>query len=267
MQRVRSRFLHPDRSRHGSLQSCIRTTDLPHIGDGSHLTYFQMLGNFSFGRGDFPESVRLWDFVLCDLGIQSKVTEVHVHPSRNDHRLLWERMGYPTVPDLSCEWTDGIIGGQCCELFVGTLEIGNLVNPLGHSTDVGFGLERLVQTIEGVNRVDQSSLFRQELHPVVRDHVRTIEVLFRNGIPPGNKGRPYVCRRLIRRMIPFLGAGEERFLFDSWLHRERQLRDENLRRGRRMIGRRKFRDRPDEFWWESFGLLPEEVRQLREEVS
>jgi alanyl-tRNA synthetase len=266
MQRFRHRFRTPDHTRHGSLQSCIRTNDLELVGDGSHLTYFQMLGNFSFGGGDYSDSVRMWDRILDDLGIKPRVTEVRVHPSRPDQRRLWDHLGYSTLEDGSCEWSDGLIGGTCSEVFVGSLELGNLVNPLGHSTDVGFGWERIIQLLEGVDRVDGSSLFRQDLHPIVRDHSRTIDVLYENRIDPGNKGRRYVCRRLLRRIIPRLGGPEE-FRFQEWLRKEKELREEKLKLGRRMIGAKRFRDRPSGFWWETFGLLPEEVQELREQLG
>ncbi len=74
MQQVRGRFLDPDGGRYGSLQSCIRTNDLELVGDGSHLTYFEMVGNFSFGGLDYEESVELWHAILLDLGVA--VTEV-----------------------------------------------------------------------------------------------------------------------------------------------------------------------------------------------
>jgi alanyl-tRNA synthetase len=137
MQRVRRRFHPPDGGVYGSLQSCIRTNDLELVGDGSHLTHFQMLGNFSFGGPPYELSVDLWHAILADLGVMPSA--VHCHPSRPDLSDLWTRRGYRVVPDEECVWSDGVISGHCCELYVGGLEIGNLVNPLGHSTDVGFG--------------------------------------------------------------------------------------------------------------------------------
>jgi alanyl-tRNA synthetase len=240
------------------LQSCIRTDDLNLVGDGSHLTYFEMVGNFSFGGDDYKISIELWDSLLRDL--QVPVTSVHVHPSRSDHRRLWENRGYSVVLDESCVWSDGQIGGHCCEVFCGDLEIGNLVNPLEHSTDVGFGWERLHQVVEGKSRVDQTSLFDQRLHPVVSDHCRTLSVLRANGVTPGNKGRNYVCRRILRRILPLL-IGKEVFEFDDWLHRERELREKNLQQGRRLW--RRHWNQPPEFWWETFGILPEQLELLR----
>lgn len=257
MQQVKRRFHQHDVGRHGSLQSCVRTDDIDLVGDGSHLTYFEMLGNFSFGGDDYPVSVELWHSILTDLGITD--THIRVHPSQTSHRHLWKRLGYRVEPDDECDWSDGQIGGYCCEVFVGDLEIGNLVNPLGHSTDVGFGWERLLQVVEQKSRVDQTSLFDQRLHPVLSDHCRTITVMKDNGIEPGNKGRNYVCRRLLRRMLRLLD-GSEQFDFDDWLRSEQELRDQSIRQGRRLW--RKHKDKPPQFWWETFGIMPDEIELL-----
>lgn len=257
MQPHKRRFHDPKGDRLGSIQSCIRTDDIDLVGDGSHLTSFGMVGNFSFGRQDYKESVELWHSIICDLKI--RVSRVHVHPSRDDHLRLWLRHGYTVIHDKSCQWSDGQIGGNCCELFVGELEIGNLVNPLGHSTDVGFGLERLHQVVERCQRVDGTSLFDQRLPPIVSDHLRTLRLLKVNGVEPGNRGRNYVCRRLIRRILSELKSLEIEDLAD-WTQQEIQLREQSIRKGRRVW--RKFGDRSESFWWETFGVLPEELHLL-----
>jgi alanyl-tRNA synthetase len=261
MQRHKGRFEQPDGSGHGSVQSCVRTNDLELVGDGTHLTSFEMVGNFSFGGDDYERSVELWDCLLRDLEIE--VTHVTCHPTRGDHRELWTRRGYPVVPLESCRWSDGEIGGFCCEVFVGDLELGNLVNPLGHSTDVGFGLERLLMTWEGKQRVEQTSLFRQDLHPVVSDHVRTLELLRENGVQPGGKGRGYVCRRLVRRILPLIGDPSELPSLTDWIVGEQEHQRQRLKTGRRLW--RKFKDRSPEFWRETFGLTPEDLDLLGDE--
>ena len=140
MQRVRHKFSSPDGSVYGSLQSCVRTNDLGLVGDGTHLTSFGMLGNFSFKGPEYRVSCELWTRVLRDLKVSTE--PVHVHPDRDDHKRIWKQLGHDVVDDPGCEWSDGHIGGYCCEIYSRGVEIGNLVNPLGHSTDVGFGLER-----------------------------------------------------------------------------------------------------------------------------
>jgi alanyl-tRNA synthetase len=257
MQRVRDRFLAPDGSRHASLQSCIRTNDLGLVGDGLHLTFFQMLGNFHFG-GDYEASVELWHSLLTDLHFQ--VDSVHHHPDKPDHKEMWVRRGYDTQEDSSCVWTDGNIGGYCCEVYSHGLEIGNLVNTLGHSVDVGFGWERMVQIDEGCSRVDQTTLFGKH-HPVVADHARTVEVLWRHNIEPGSKHRNYICRRLIRRMLPYL-SGTERFVFHSWVESEKEQLRKRLVEARRLW--RRHGTKPPEWWWTTCGILPEELVSLQQ---
>lgn len=258
MQRVKHRFHHRSGGRHGSLQSCIRTDDIDLVGDGSHLTLFQMIGNFSFGDCDYEVSVDLWHSILQDLRIDNCV--VKVHPSQTVHQQLWLDRGYDIEVDPDCTWSDGSIGGFCCELFVGDLEIGNLVNPQGDCTDVGFGWERLHQIVEGTSRVDQTSLFDCDLHPIVSDHSRTVSMMRDNGISPGNKGRNYVCRRLIRRLLPLVDS-PQKFVFQSWIECERELREKSIQQGRRVWKRH--RNKPYSFWWETFGILPVEIKLLQ----
>lgn len=258
MQQVKRQFHEMSGGRHGSLQSCIRTDDIEYVGDGSHLTYFEMLGNFSFGGNDYEVSVELWHSILSDLGIKN--CYVKVHPSELSHHNLWKRRGYHVEPDEDCVWSDGSIGGFCCEIFVDDLEIGNLVNPMGHSTDVGFGWERLHQIIEGKKRVDQTSLFNHNVPPIVSDHLRSVGMMWKNDIQPGNKGRNYICRRLIRRMLRLLDESDN-LPFSDWIRNEIELREKSLRQGRRYW--RRHQNKPPSFWWETFGVLPDEIKLLK----
>jgi hypothetical protein len=114
--------------------------------------------------------------------------------------------------------------------------------------------------MEGKSRVDETSLFRQDLDPVSRDHFRTLNVLHEQDITPGNKGRNYVCRRLIRRFMRLNPQGVE-CPFSVWMDDERRRMDTSIREGRRYFKRNG--DKPDVFWWDTFGILPEEVYLLR----
>jgi alanyl-tRNA synthetase len=255
MQPVRERFRNPDGSVHGSLQSCVRTSDLDQVGDGVHLTSFGMLGNFSFGGPGYRVSCEMWTRILRDLEVP--LDPVHVHPDRPDHERIWKDLGHEVVHDPSCVWSDGRIGGHCCEVYSGGVEIGNLVNPLGHSTDVGFGFERLVMVLEGKTRVDQTSLFDQRFDPVTRDHVRTLRLFHRNGIRPGGKGRGSICRRLLRRVLNSSIDGEP---WLEWVENEKEVQRQSLERGRRLWRRHK--DKPLRWWWETCGLTEEDLKKL-----
>ncbi|MEI5617615.1 alanine--tRNA ligase-related protein, partial [Streptomyces brasiliscabiei] len=79
------------------MQSCIRTDDIDLVGDGSHLTYFEMIGCFSFGNNDYLSCCRMWSEILSEL--QIPVTHITVHPSRIDHYQIWRDLGYTVVND------------------------------------------------------------------------------------------------------------------------------------------------------------------------
>lgn len=260
MQQVKSKFHNPDKSKYGSLQSCIRTNDFDLIGDGTHLSYFEMLGNFSFGGNDYECSVEMWDRIIRELKI--RVSAIHYHPDRLDHRILWDKKGYVTVPNEECVWSDGEIGGNCCEVFVGDLEVGNLVNPQGCSTDVGFGFERLIQVLEGKSRVDQTSLFRQDVHPIVSDHIRTLDSFYKNGIKPGVKGRNFICQKLLRRLMKYYDNSKE-LSFGEWLELDKLNRNKKLIKGLSLWP--KYHTKPPKFWWETFGISEEDLEKIKNE--
>ena len=171
-----------------------------------------MLGNFSFGGNDYEQSVELWHCLLKDLEI--KVDYITVHPSQIDHLKMWQSLVIKFILDNDCEWSDGKVGGYCCEVFSNGTEIGNLVNPMGHSVDVGFGWERIIMMVSDKSNVYETDLFRHHVSFVISDYIRTLECLWSNKIGPSSKGRNYICRRLLRRMLdvelPYL-------IFDEWL--------------------------------------------------
>ena len=252
MQQYKEKFRNVDYSRISTIQSCIRTNDLDLVGDGTHLTSFQMVGNFSFGNNDYSRSVDLWKQILSDLNIKDYV--VHIHPESN-LKQYWEN----TVDDLECVWSDGGIGGYCSEIYIGDLEIGNLVNPLGHSTDVGFGLERILQVMEGKTRVDETSLFDQTLPPVVRDHYRTLLLMKKNGVKPGSgKGRPSICRRLMKKVLSHDLVGLE-----DWLESERIIRNKKMIIGKQQWDKPKNKIKPLSWWWEVFGITEEDLEEVK----
>jgi alanyl-tRNA synthetase len=253
MQPLKPRFQTPDGTSYGNIQYCVRTNDIDEVGDGTHLTHFWMIGSFGFGTNDYQRHVNMWSLICRELELP--ISYVNVHPESGFERY-WHHQ-FPVLHNPECVWTDGNVGGYCSELFTPDgLEVGNLVNPLGHSIDVGFGYERMLQLMEGKKRVDETSLFRQDLDPVSRDHFRTLMVFKEQGITPGNKGRNYVCRRLIRRFIRLNPQGVE-CPFTDWQESERVRMEQSLQNGRRHY--RRNRTLPDSFYWDTFGILPEEM--------
>ena len=262
MQQVRERFRAMEGGRHGSLQSCLRMDDVDQVGDGEHLTYFEMAGSFSFRNGEYELAVELWDTIMRDLRLP--VTQVNVHPDRPDHERMWERRGYRVERDPSCVWSDGEIGGHCCEVFCGNVEVGTVVNPLPDLADAGFGWERLNQVIEGAATIFDTSLFPQGCSQVVADHFRALERLIENGIRPGNKGREYVCRKLARRFLrDWSGVPAVSPELGQVLDRELERRQKALQLGRRLLSNPRWSGMPAEWWWDTHGIMPDELDELR----
>ncbi|MDF1665935.1 MAG: hypothetical protein P1V97_29535, partial [Planctomycetota bacterium] len=208
------------------------------------------------------QAIELWDGIVRDLGLP--ITHVTVHPDRPKDSEIWRKLGYSVLLDRGCSWSAGPIHGYCCELFVGELELGNLVNPLDHSVDVGFGLERMIQVLEQKERITETSLFRQDLPPIVADHTRTLLLMKENGVEPGSKGRESICRKLIQRCLRLMNDPVDLVPeLSNWWQMEETLLQGRLERGRRRW--KKFKHRSPEFWLETFGLTREDVQILKEE--
>lgn len=204
----------------------------------------------------------MWTTILRDLGLP--ISHVNVHPDSGFERY-WEAI-FPVRYDPECIWTDGNVGGFCSELFTADgIEVGNLVNPLGHSIDVGFGYERILQIMERKVRVDETELFDKDLDPISRDHFRTLSLFKEQGILPGNRGRNYVCRRLIRRFIRLNPRDCPQYPFSRWIHSERGRMEQSIRDAQRYWRRNRDKDAtiPNSFYWDTFGVMPEEMILVR----
>lgn len=265
MQDFGEKFRHPDNSVYSTLQSCIRTTDLDQIGDGTHLSSFEMLGNFSFSAIEYKKSCEMWLDIVENLGLLPDY--ITCHPDKEAHSRIWQSLGQKVITQEDCVWSDGDIGGYCTEMFRNGLEIGNLVNTLEHSTDVGFGLERMLMLLENKDRVDDTSIFSaHEENFVIRDHVRTINLFWLNNVFPGNKGRNYISRTLIRRCLFEADLDKfKQYQFYEWMCGEKKLQDNKLNTARSNLRRHK--NKPFDFWKETFGLTQYEHTSLMAELG
>jgi len=194
----------PGYQRATSSQRCVRAggkhNDLENVGyTARHHTFFEMLGNFSFG-GYFKEETILWawEFVTEVLGLAADRIWITVHPTDDESRKIWEeQVGMPHDRVISLEenfWAMGDTGpcGPCTELFYDHgpdvaggppgspdadgdryIEFWNLVFPQfdrsadGELTplpqpgvDTGLGLERMAAIVQGVHSNYEIDLFR-----------------------------------------------------------------------------------------------------------
>jgi len=248
MQNFKKKFQQKTGERLSTVQSCIRTNDIDLWGDGTHFCFFRMVGCFSFGnKDDYPKVVDMWLSIMVDVGLE--ITSVHVHPDSN-HRKLFEgrERNYHIVDDTECIWSDGTVGGYCSEFYVGDVEIGNIVNPMGDSVDVGFGLERMCR------------LLGEQYEPTY-DLEQFLEHCWKYQIKPGSKGKNHTVKKILRRWLrqPVRSTDVS---FDEWILEEEKKMRESFRLGERVL--RRHLDKPDRWWLDTFGLLPEEVEELKQ---
>ncbi|MEM9623545.1 MAG: alanine--tRNA ligase, partial [Pseudomonadota bacterium] len=197
----------PGYSRATSSQRCVRAggkhNDLENVGyTARHHTFFEMLGNFSFGDYFKEETISwAWEFVTQMLQLPQEKIWVTVHPSDSEARELWQKkVGLPLERVIDLEenfWTMGDTGpcGPCTELFYDHgpdvfggppgspdedgdryIEFWNLVFPQfdraadGELTplpqpgvDTGMGLERVSAIMQGVHSNYEIDLFQSIL--------------------------------------------------------------------------------------------------------
>jgi alanyl-tRNA synthetase len=189
---------HPQGRRLTTLQRCVRTTDLAEVGDDRHLTVFQMLGSWSLGDYQSPQSLR-WGYELLVDGLGIGGDRLHATVFGGDGQLgpdlsaqrTWDELGVPV--ELTTDenwWSNGPTGpcGSDSEIFVwvgdgpprgtpGTderwMELWNHVSmryrrhadgslePLPQrNVDTGMGLERLLMVLQGKPSVFDTDVFQ-----------------------------------------------------------------------------------------------------------
>ena len=250
-------------SRAASVQRCVRAggkhNDLENVGyTARHHTFFEMLGNFSFGDYFKKEAIRFaWEFITEDLKIPKERLWVTVYKDDDEAADLWlkdvgvDPTRFSRLDEKSNFWSMGDTGpcGPCTEIFYDHgahipggppgspdedgdryVEIWNLVfmqfdraadgtlTPLPKpSVDTGMGLERVAAVMQGVHSNYDIDLFRNLITAaamatgttdltssslrVIADHIRAASFLIVDGVLPGNEGRGYVLRRIIRRAL------------------------------------------------------------------
>uniref|UniRef100_A0A7C1JHH4 Alanine--tRNA ligase n=1 Tax=Caldilinea aerophila TaxID=133453 RepID=A0A7C1JHH4_9CHLR len=252
--------------RAATVQKCMRVSgkhnDLENVGPSPrHHTFFEMLGNFSFGDYFKQEAIRFaWELLVEELELPLERLWFTVYEEDDEAERLWIETGADPNRVLRFGksdnwWSMGDVGpcGPCSEIhyYWGDLEkqsaagvnnsdeyleIWNLVfmqydaQPDGRliplpapSVDTGAGLERLASILQGkdnnydtdaflpiMNRIQQlaghSDAQRQEhlfRYRAIADHARACTFLIGDGVLPGNEGRQYVLRMILRRAARF----------------------------------------------------------------
>lgn len=254
----------PPASRMTSIQKCFRTVDIDEVGDESHLTFFEMLGNFSVGDYFKAEAITwAWELITEHFSIPTNRLHVTVHHTDDyawdywrtkigipEHRMRrlgdednwWGPVGDtgPNGPDSEIFYDRGEEYG-CGEKECGPgcdcgrfLEFWNLVfmeffkeadgtqrSLPSKNIDTGMGLERIASILQGTETVFETDLYMPIIEHVseltgvkygesergdmslrvIADHGRAVTFLISDGVFPGNEGRSYVLRRVLRRAV------------------------------------------------------------------
>jgi len=123
----------PPAPRAVTAQKCLRTTDIEDVGDTSHCTFFEMMGDFSFGDYFKAESIAYaWEFLFDVLKLDLKNVRVTVFEKDDEAHRLWIKAGMPDAKifrkgEDDNYWPAGVITkgpngpcGPCSEIFYDT---------------------------------------------------------------------------------------------------------------------------------------------------
>ena len=249
-------------------QRCVRAggkhNDLENVGyTARHHTFFEMLGNFSFGDYFKKDAIHFaWELLTSTYGLPKDKLWVTVYQTDDEAYDIWSKqIGVPLErivrigdkpgggSDNFWQMADTGPCGPCSEIFYDHgpeipggppgspeadgdryIEIWNLVfmqfnrddkgtlHPLPKpSVDTGMGLERIAAVLQHVHSNYEIDLFQDLIRAaaretgcrdlannslkVIADHIRACSFLIVDGVIPGNEGRGYVLRRIVRRAI------------------------------------------------------------------
>ncbi|HIS82055.1 TPA: alanine--tRNA ligase [Candidatus Scatenecus faecavium] len=258
-----------DPARATSCQKCARAggkdSDIENVGrTPRHHTFFEMLGNFSFGDYYKKEIIPwAWKFVTEVLKLDKDRLWITIFETDDEAYEIWRNVGVPAERIKRKGKKDNFWGppgasgscGPCSEIHYDLgeqykcdnpncgidtcecdrwVEIWNLVftelyqdeegnqSPLeSKNVDTGMGLERITMVCQGVASTFETDLLRPILDKVcemsgvaykksektdislriITDHARCVTFLISDGVIPGNEGRSYVLRMILRRAL------------------------------------------------------------------
>jgi alanyl-tRNA synthetase len=283
MQPLKQYFLgtaEPPAPRMASCQKCFRTLDIDQVGrTARHLTFFEMLGNFSIGDYFKDDAIRFGFELSTEVfGLDPEQMWITVFegmegvPADDEAVERWVDLGIPrdriqALGESENFWKAGPTGpcGPNSELYVdrgpsfgpdggpatGTdrfleywnlvfmqyerHEDGSLTSLPAKNIDTGAGLERMAALLQDKVSVFETDAFWPLVEwaqresgraygqserddralRVLADHGRAMTFLAADGVRPGNEGRDYVLRRIVRRAVAegsHLGLDPERMI-------------------------------------------------------
>lgn len=220
-----------------SVQKCFRTSDIDEVGDECHLTFFEMLGNFSFGGYFKKEAIAYGKEFFDSIGLEIEYVTVFSGdknvPFDEESFKIWGELGIKDIRKCGREdnfWGPTGAEGPCgptTEIYINGLEVWNIVfnefyqqpdgvlkNLKTPGVDTGMGLERLAMVSQKKQNIFETDLFSQILdilpgtiserqRRIISDHLRASTFLFSDGIEPSNKEAGYILRRLLRRALVY----------------------------------------------------------------
>ena len=258
-----------DPARATSCQKCARAggkdSDIENVGrTPRHHTFFEMLGNFSFGDYYKKEIIPwAWEFVTEVLKLDKDRLWITIFETDDEAYDIWRSVGVPAERIKRKGKKDNFWGppgasgscGPCSEIHYDLgeqykcddpncgidtcecdrwVEIWNLVftelyqdeegnqSPLeSKNVDTGMGLERITMVCQGVASTFETDLLKPIMDKVsemcgvpykksektdislriITDHARCVSFLISDGVIPGNEGRSYVLRMILRRAL------------------------------------------------------------------
>ena len=257
-----------DPARAASCQKCARAggkdSDIENVGrTPRHHTFFEMLGNFSFGDYYKKEIIPwAWEFVTEVLKLDKDRLWITIFETDDEAAEIWKSVGVPADRIKRKGKKDNFWGppgasgscGPCSEIHYDLgeqfkcsddcgidtcecdrwVEIWNLVftelyqdeegnqSPLeSKNVDTGMGLERITMVCQGVASTFETDLLKPIMDEVskmcgvpykksektdvslriITDHARCVSFLISDGVIPGNEGRSYVLRMILRRAL------------------------------------------------------------------
>ena len=206
---------HPSGKRLVSNQRCLRTTDIDAVGDATHHTFFEMLGNWSLGDYWKKEAIEFsYEFLTKNLGIKPKDLSVTCFagdkdaPRDEESAKAWKSLGIKKIKFLGKKdnwWGPAGETGPCgpdTEMFVNNVEIWNdvfmqynktartiLVDGMGCIYDENFQLnKKLVEIIDkfNVKKILTVAGFRERGRETTKNHINDAFSLEEKGIKKDN---------------------------------------------------------------------------------